>query len=88
MLSSILGLVEYLSLLEIAEVLDVCKIAMDLRTDQVVQHFEGYVLILLGFALGCSLFHSKEAFQSFLVFPFLRVATIGPLPGRSLSSTS
>jgi hypothetical protein len=54
--------VEYLSLLEIAEVLDVYEIAMDLGMDQVVQHFEGYVLILLGFALSCGLFHSKEAF--------------------------
>jgi hypothetical protein len=87
-LSSLLGLMEYLSLLEIAEVLDVYEIAMDLCTHQVVQHFEGYVLILLGFALSCDLFHSKEAFQSFLVFHFLRVATIGPLPGRSRSSTS
>lgn len=87
MLSSILGLVHYLSLLEVAEVLDVYKVAMDLCTDQVVQHFEGYVLSLLGLALACSLFHAEETFKSFLVFLFLSGATIGPLPGRYLSST-
>ena len=52
MLSSILGLVHYLSLLEVAEVLDVYKVAMNLCTDQVVQHFEGYVLGLLGCAIA------------------------------------
>lgn len=96
MLSSILRMVHYLGLLEVAEVLDVYKVVMDPSADQVVQHFEGYVLILLSYvcsvlsmcALSCGLFHSKEAFQSFLVFKFLRAATIGPLPGRRLSSTS
>jgi len=38
MLSSILRLVHYLSLLEIAEVLDVNEVAMNLCTGQVVQH--------------------------------------------------